>query len=429
MFNTLFKTKLFKSRRRQLVPLLLIAFVVSCTQAEFTSNKTGALPDKVVNPVILISLDGFRYDYIEKFRPPNLLKLIETGVRAERMLPVYPSKTFPNHISLITGMYPSKHGIVHNSFYDRELDDVYKMGKAFQQPKWMQGTPLWIHAERNGMTTASFFWPESDSTLEGISASYSFKYDQQKPRQDRIDQMINWLKLPSSQRPNFITGYFSLIDVIGHQYGPSSPKVKDAVLEIDRYIGDLKNRIDNELDFDVNLVVVADHGMVDIDYNQRVIWSKLGAFENYKVINGTTQLMLYANSDVNQKDISKLVTQLNAQRKNRFKAYRKQDLPKHMQYFNNNRIADIIVEAIPPIIFGSHKKPHDPEFGMHGYDPDVIPEMAAIFIANGPNFKQGVVIPKFRNVHVFPALVDILKLPMPTNIDGKLEVLKPIILE
>ncbi len=411
--------KLSKNQRLRTC-LLLLFIVTACTHKKITQNEN-------VNPVVLISLDGFRYDYIEKYQPPNLLKLIKNGVRAERMLPSYPSKTFPNHISIVTGMYPSKHGIVHNTFYDRELNDVYKMGKAFSEPKWMQGTPLWIHAERNGMTTASYFWPESDSTLEGLSASYSYKYDQQKPYQDRIDQIMNWLKLPLDKRPTFITSYFSWVDTIGHNFGTQSKQLKDAVLKMDSYIGDLKRRMDNELKFRVNLVIVADHGMTDIDYDKRVNWPDLDTFNNYKVVNGTTQLMLYANDKLKQSDMSKLVSRLNAKSNSRFIAYKKQDLPKHTHYFNNDRIADIILEAIPPIIFSHDNKSSHRYVGMHGYDPDTIPQMGAIFIANGPNFKQGMIVPPFRNIHIFPALAHILGLPIPSNIDGKLEVLKPFL--
>ncbi len=149
-------------------------------------NSTNA-SDKKQTPLILLSIDGFRYDYVEKYQPPNLSAMIKSGVRAERMLPIYPSKTFPNHISLVTGMYPSNHGIVHNSFYDKELDDVYKMGKAFSEPKWMQATPLWIHAERHGVKSASYFWPESDSTLEGLAASYSYQYNKKTPYIKRVN--------------------------------------------------------------------------------------------------------------------------------------------------------------------------------------------------------------------------------------------------
>ena len=412
--------KLIKYGQSQLIFILLLFIIASCAQTQTAHNKN-------VNPVVMISLDGFRYDYIKKYQPPNLLRIIKTGVRAERMLPVYPSKTFPNHISIATGMYASNHGIVHNEFYDRELNDIYTMGKAFQQPKWMQATPLWIHAERNGMTTASYFWAEADSTLEGLSSTYSYKYDKHRPYQQRIDQIIDWLKLPESERPMFITGYFSLVDTTGHNFGPDSQQVKDAVLKMDNYMGQLKTRLDTELNFKVNLVIVSDHGMIDIDYDKRIIWPNLDSFKNFKVVNGTTQLMAYANKGVSEREIIDLVTQLNAHSNNRFKAYRKQDLPKHTHYFNNDRIADIILEAIPPLVFSGRNNSHRPYKGMHGYDPDTHAEMAAIFIANGPNFKKGVSIPEFRNIHVFPALVDILKLPMPTNIDGKLEVLKPIL--
>jgi len=403
---------------------LFISALYSCAQIRV---KQVDIPTDTITPVVLISLDGFRYDYIEKYQPPHLLELIRTGVRATKMLPVYPSKTFPNHISIVTGMYPSNHGIVHNKFYDRELDDVYAMAKAFDEPKWMQGTPLWIHAERNGMTTASYFWPESDSKLQNISSTYSYKYDKQRPYQERIDQIINWLKLPQAKRPTFISGYFSLVDTMGHNYGPDSNQVRDAVLKVDGHLGNLIRRINAELDFKVNLVVVSDHGMTDVDYEQTIVWNKLASLDDYIVVNGTTQLMLYAKNKTDPIALTSLVDKLNIQSNNRFSAYLKKELPKRLHYSGNDRIADIIVEAIPPIIFSNTNSMKNPYAGMHGYDPDTNPEMAAIFIANGPNFKQGVTIPAFRNIHVFPALIYILGLPMPEDIDGKLEVLKPIL--
>ena len=403
---------------------LFIGALYTCAQINV---KQVDKPTETITPVVLISIDGFRYDYFEKYQPPHLLELIRTGVRATRMLPVYPSKTFPNHISIVTGMYPSNHGIVHNKFYDRDLDDIYTMGKAFDEPKWMQGTPLWIHAERNGMKTASYFWAESDSTLQGISATYSYKYDKQRPYQDRVDQIINWLKLPATQRPIFISGYFSLVDTIGHAYGPNSDQVKAAVLNVDGYLGNLIDRMNAELGFKVNLLVVSDHGMLEFDFEQKIDWRKIANFDDFMVVNGTTQLLLYSKNEVNQANLNSFVDKLNTQSNDRFKAYVKNDLPKRLHYSGNDRIADIIVEAIPPIIFSNTDSMKNPYVGMHGYDPDTNPEMGTIFIANGPNFKQGVTIPAFRNIHVFPVLVDILGLPMPEDIDGKLEVLKPIL--
>lgn len=382
---------------------------------------------KPKTPLILISLDGFRYDYIEKYNAKNILEIAQQGVRAERMQPSYPSKTFPNHITLVTGMYPSRHGLVHNSFYDPALDDVYKMGKAKQQPLWLQGTPLWVLAEKNNLRSATYFWPESDAKIDGVLPSYYFPYKKSTPYQDRIDEILRWLKLPEEQRPTFITGYFSLVDSAGHEFGPNSEQVKDSVKVVDSYIGQLKRRIDSELKIDVNLVIVSDHGMVKVDSQKKIDWEKLQNLEGFKVINGSTQLMLYAKKDTGAEHIEKTINSLNQQSHGRFEATAKDKLPPNLHYQGNARIADIIVEARPPAIFASGESLKRKTNGMHGYNPYRIPEMGAIFIANGPAFKQGITIPSFENIHVFPLLATVLGLPIPKDIDGKVRVLKPIL--
>ncbi|PCI72363.1 MAG: alkaline phosphatase family protein [Gammaproteobacteria bacterium] len=406
--------------------LTLLAFLFALSISTANSSNLNSY-NKKSTPLILISIDGFRYDYIEKYQPPTLLSLIKNGVQAEKMNPIYPSKTFPNHITLVTGMYPKNHGIVHNSFFDESINDIYRMGKAFDNPKWMQGTPLWIHAERHGVKSASYFWPESDSKLEGISASYSYKYNKKTPYGERINQIVSWLKLPENIRPKFITSYFSLVDDKGHRFGPDSDQVRKAVIEVDRHLGNLKKRIENELKIQVNLVVVSDHGMIDISNGEKMNWTKLDDFSNYRVINGTTQLMVYAKNKPSIKKLSQHVKRLNNKSDGRYIAYLKEDLPKNTHYFNNDRIADIIVEAIAPAIFVKDDKSEHYSKGMHGYDPNLLPEMGAFFVANGPDFKSGLTIPAFDNIHVFPLLNYLLDLPMPTNIDGRLDVLKPII--
>ena len=412
----------------KIINFTLLAFIFILSISTVNSSSLNSYNEETT-PLILISIDGFRYDYIEKHQPPALLSIIKNGVRAERMKPVYPSKTFPNHISIITGMYPSKHGIVHNSFFDHSLNDIYKMGKAFDNPRWIQGTPLWIHAERHGVKSASYFWPESDSTLEGISASYSYKYNKKTPYKKRINQIIDWLKLPQDIRPKFITTYFSLVDDQGHRYGPDSIQVKQSVHEVDKHIGNLRNRIKNELKTEVNLVIVSDHGMLNISKGEKINWNKLNTFSNYKIVNGTTQLQVYATGEQSKMEMSQLVKDLNDKSKGRYIAYLKSDLPKSTHYFGNNRIANIIIEAFAPTIFVNKDKYANDAKGMHGYDPSLIPEMGALFIADGPSFKQNLSIPAFENIHVFPLLNQLLGLPLPGNIDGSLKVLAPTLKE
>ncbi|WDE10613.1 ectonucleotide pyrophosphatase/phosphodiesterase [Thalassomonas haliotis] len=378
------------------------------------------------HPVVLISLDGFRYDYMEKYDAKNLKALARGGVRATSMQPSYPSKTFPNHLTLVTGMYPSSHGLVHNDFYDAELDDVYDMGKVKEQPLWLWGTPLWTLAEQNKVRSATFFWPESDAEIAGILPSYYHAYKKSTPYQERIDGIVGWLKLPPGQRPGFITGYFSLVDDMGHDFGPDSQQVQEAVATLDAYIGQLKQRID-KLPFKVNLVVVSDHGMVQVDKQSKIDWQALDDFSGYKVVNGSTQLMLYADENISQSRMAAQVKALNEKSNGRYLAYTKETIPAGLHYGGSHRIADILLDALPPAIFSETKRLDEAVGGSHGFNPYRVKEMAAIFIANGPDFKQGLEIPSFENIHVFPVLASILGLPIPGNIDGDLAVLAPIL--
>ena len=325
-----------------LLSILGIALLACQPQTSPGAADGPAVIDSSRNPVILFSLDGFRYDYLEKYPAPHLNALARDGVRAEQMYPSYPSKTFPNHISIVTGMYPANHGLVHNNFYDAELDDVYRMGKARKEPRWLQGTPLWIHAEKQGVRTAAYFWPESDATIDGHAASHSFAYNQSTPYQARIDQIVEWLKMPAATRPQLVVGYFSLVDSMGHDYGPDSDEVKKAVAEVDGYIGQLKRRLDKELDFPVNLVVVSDHGMIAINEQSKIYWPSMAAFDAFKVVNGSTQLMLYAKDELPQGDIDAMAAQLERQSQGRYLVYTRQTLPALWHYNDNDRIADIL---------------------------------------------------------------------------------------
>lgn len=387
--------------------------------------STASLARHTDNTVILFSLDGFRYDYLDKYPTPNLNKLAAGGVRASKMRPSYPSVTFPNHISLVTGKYPEHHGLVHNSFYDKPLDDVYKMGKAAQQPAWLQATPLWVLAEQQGVTTATFFWPESDAKIDGTLPSYYFHYNKATPYQQRIDQIIEWLKLPDDKRPAFIASYFSAVDTAGHKYGPDSAEVAEAVTMVDSYIGQLKQRIDQEIDFPVDLIVVSDHGMQNIEAKQQILWADWQGLENFRVVDGSTQFMLYAKPGTTESQIQSLAKQLKQDSQGRYHTYLKGHFPERLHYNDNARIADIVLEPIPPAFFPHHGKAVKFAGGAHGFNPYTVPDMGAIFIANGPHFKSGLIINEFENVNVFPAIMDILNLTSPDDIDGKLSVLKP----
>jgi alkaline phosphatase D len=249
----------------------LCPFAVAC-QAQaiapvITVDHGPNAPQQLSKPyVILVSLDGFRYDYAKRYHAEHLLALAAEGASApEGMLPSYPSITFPNHYTIVTGLYPEHHGIVANSFYDPARKETYNYhdGKSVGDGTWYGGTPLWVLAEQQGMRSASFFWVGSEADIQGVRPTYYLKFDASFPNHKRVEQVLAWLHLPPEQRPHMITLYFSDTDTAGHRYGPDSPQVADAVHELDGEIGKLVDGI-KQSKLAVDLIVLADHGMAEV---------------------------------------------------------------------------------------------------------------------------------------------------------------------
>src|SRR5579863_3743282 len=214
-------------RRLAHLPAVLPLFLSLCLAAQVITVDHGpnAAAQQSRPYVVMVSLDGFRYDYARKDGAKHLLALGKEGaVAAEGMIPAYPSLTFPNHYTLVTGLYPEHHGIVANNFYDPARKERYSYTNpaTSHDGSWYGGEPLWVLAEKQGMRTACFFWPGSEAAIEGVRPTYYMKYDSKFPNEKRVEQVLDWLKLPEAQRPHFITLYFSLTDSRGHEYGPES---------------------------------------------------------------------------------------------------------------------------------------------------------------------------------------------------------------
>ena len=204
---------------------MMLALLVLTSQAAYAAKE---------QTVVLISIDGMRWDYIEKHGAPNLKAMAAKGVRAQKLMPVYPTKTFPNHISIITGLLPVNHGIVDNNFCDKaRKNECYSMGKGMRDSTWVNGIPLWNLAKMQGLKSATYFWPESDARFNGMTPDYYFHYSKYSEYQGRVDQIIQWLSLPKAQRPRFVASYFSLVDSMGHEFGPDAPQTRDAVKQLD----------------------------------------------------------------------------------------------------------------------------------------------------------------------------------------------------
>lgn len=372
--------------------------------------------------VVLVSLDGFRYDYAKLYGAPHLAAMGKAGATAPSgMLPAYPSVTFPNHYTLVTGLYPEHHGIVAMSFYDPARKQRY----AFNNPEtatdgsWYRGVPLWSLAEKQGMRSACFFWPGSEAEIAGQRPSYYLKYDDTLPDEERVDQVVDWLKLPEAKRPHFITLYFAEVDHAGHKFGPDAPETRAAVRHLDSVVGALQAKL-AKLHLPIDLIVVSDHGMA----TEQGDWIDLDQYADFTGIETAGSLMYPETEEAAARLYSKLRIA-----SDKFTVYRRSKMPADLDYTGEPRIGDPVIVPTGPYAIRVHgpadpAQDHPPNKGVHGYNSLVMPEMHAIFYAEGPDIRAGVALKPFENVNLYPFIAEILGLDAPAT-DGSSGVLEP----
>ncbi|MDR3774506.1 MAG: ectonucleotide pyrophosphatase/phosphodiesterase [Terracidiphilus sp.] len=383
-------------------------------------NGSNSAAAQRAHYVVLVSLDGFRWDYAKRDAATHLLSLGRHGVWApDGMIPSYPSLTFPNHFTIVTGLYPEHHGLVANSFYDETRQARYAIAdpKAVTDGSWYSGTPLWSLAESQGMRTACFFWPGSEAKIAGFQPTYYLKFDDKIDDNARIQQVLSWLRLPAADRPHFITLYYAEPDHEGHEFGPDAPETKAAVLKVDALIGKLKAGLDST-GLPIDLVVVSDHGMARVEGG----WITLDQFADLTGFD-TAGALLYGKSE---QDRARVYNQLK-QASSQFVVYRRKDVPAALNYSQNPRSGDPVVIATGPYALRAHAPPAarpdpPPIPGMHGYDPRKMPQMKASFFAAGPDIVEGKTVAPFENVNLYPWLAHMLGLTPPPS-DGSLNVL------
>ncbi|WP_316734642.1 ectonucleotide pyrophosphatase/phosphodiesterase [Pedobacter aquatilis] len=387
-------------------------------------GRTNSATQQQKPYLILISADGFRHDYATKYQTANLLNLGKKGVIAKSMIPSFPSLTFPNHYSIVTGMYPSHHGLVNNSFLDEKSGERYTMGaKAkVKQGKWYGGTPLWVLAEKQQMIAASLFWVGSEADIQGIRPTRYFDYTEKISVDKRIAIVKDWLSLPEAERPHFITFYLSEPDHASHSFGPDATETRDAVQMVDSAIYKLTEAI-KPLGLPVNYIFVSDHGMTAVDQEHPIKTPKEIDTAKYIIAASGTMMDIHAK---NKADVMPLYEKLKDQNQG-YKAYLKSNMPEYLHYNTSddkmNRIGDILLIPEWPRVFSNRK----PGIGHHGFDPRKVKDMHATFMAWGPAFKENQQIDSFENVNIYPLIAKILNLTYDDQIDGKLEVLSGIL--
>ena len=391
------------------------------THVDHSPNSASAQKQHYV---VLVSLDGFRWDYAARDHAEHLLSLGKHGVWApEGMLPSYPSVTFPNHVTLVTGLYPEHHGIVANEFYDPARKQTYSMRdrKAVADGSWYTGAPLWSLAESQGMHSAVLLWPGSEAEIGGFRPTWYAHFNSDTEAspaafEARIDDVTALLRLPDADRPHFIAIYYSEPDHEGHESGPDSAATRKAVLRMDAEIGKLKAALDASR-LPIDLVVVSDHGMARTEGD----WIDLDSFTNLTGFQ-TAGSLLYSTEEAERVRVYNQLKKASSD----FKVYRLKDVPPELNYNRNPREGDPVVVATGPFaIRASAPEGHadrPPPIGMHGFDPAKVPEMKASFFASGPDILPGKTVAPFENVNLYPWIAHMLGLKPPKN-DGSLNIL------
>jgi predicted AlkP superfamily pyrophosphatase or phosphodiesterase len=358
---------------------------------------------------ILISLDGFRPDYLDRNITPHLSALAKSGVRA-RMQPSFPTKTFPNHYTLVTGLRPDRHGITGNSMIDpRRPGQMFSLGDSRQSLDpfwWSEAEPIWITAEKAGIRTGTMFWPGSelgygDPKVKEWRPKDWVRFDQNVSGEQRVNGVLDWLRRPAKIRPKFVTVYFDTVDSVGHRFGPDSKEVNAAIKDVDERIGDLVKGIAG-LGVTANFVIVADHGMAPIAEDMVIQLDTLIDKASYIAVETGPYAAIEPVTGTDNRVADALLKP-----HEHMQCLRKEDMPPRLHYGKNPRTAAIICMAEPKwtILSGTPQYPNTG--GAHGWD-NAMPEMDALFVASGPAFAKGVTLKRFENVDVYPLLAKVI---------------------
>ena len=372
--------------------------------------------------VVMVSLDAFRWDYDSIYGTPVLDDIARKGVTATRLIPSFPTKTFPNHYTIATGLYPDHHGLVNNSFYAPDLDLVYRIGDRamVSNGAFYGGEPVWVTARKQGMKSASFYWVGSEAPVQGIQPDYWKPYDDEVPFGDRVDTVLKWLSMPINKRPHLVTLYFEEPDAVSHGYGPVSPETAAMVRSLDSLIGVLRTglgKLPNAAD--INLIVLSDHGMTEVDNSRyNYIFDTLPQRMVKRIYGGNP---VWAIEPAEGKSDSLLIL-LNVQRG--MKAWKRNELPAHLHYGTHLRIPEILLVADPGWTAGLRPEPRGDTRGDHGYDWRCR-DMHSIFYAEGPAFKKGFSVDTLYNVDIYNIVTGVLGL-VPSPNDGNPERIAPL---
>ncbi len=366
--------------------------------------------------VILVGIDGLRWDALETLRPPTLCRLADEGVRAERMIASFPTLTFPNLYTLVTGLRPEHHGIIGNSMFDPEWGASFALGSpAVQEGRWWEGEPLWVTAQRHGMRAGCMFWPGSEAEIGGVRPWQWRLFDKALAPEERVRTILEWLALPEGQRPRLLTLYFHEVDTAAHRYGVDAPETKTALFQVDAAVAQLLSGLERlGLSAASNLVVVSDHGMTPVSPDRVIAVTELAGAVPVDFTGAVAGLRPPAD------EVEATYARIAAKQEH-FRIYRREEVPERLHFRAHRRIPPLVLVADEgwmllkrPVLTEGARSSF--QAATHGFDPE-LSSMGATFFARGPAFRQGVTLGAFENIHVYPLVCAVLGIP-PAACDG-----------
>ncbi len=377
--------------------------------------------------IVLVSLDGFRADYLGRESSTHLRRLASSGVSARWLVPVFPTVTFPNHYSIVTGLYPEHHGIVSNIMWDSLIGRRFAPGDttAVRDPRWWGGEPIWATAVRQGRRSATFFWPGSEAPIGGVLPTYSTRFDPAVPNSSRVRQVLDWLSLPPAEAPALVTLYFGDVDKAGHAYGPEASQTDSAIARVDSAIGALVSGLEERgLLGRVNLIVVSDHGMAEVSRDRQIYLDDYVDMSTLEVIDWRAMVTIRPRPGYEEEVYRRLHG-----KHPKLTVYRKEEVPERYHFRAHQRIPAIIalaeegwsVTTRGAASLTSERFPR----GLHGYAPETV-SMRALFVASGPAFRKGVVVEPFQSIHLYELMAHILALH-PARNDGVLDSVRALL--
>lgn len=402
--------------------ILIIAITV------LLSSIASAQPEDDNTTVIMIGVDGLRNDSIYRADAPNLRALAARGVEAESLRPAMPTKTFTNFYTLATGLHPKHHGLISNYPYDRAMGRAFSRATDTQDPAWWGGEPIWITAEKQGVRAATYFWVGSEVPIDGVRPSLWKPFQQDKDYGERVDEVLGWLDLPTTERPRLITLYFSAVDTAAHDYGVGTAEELAAIKKVDGHIGDLVGGLETRgLKNSANIVIVADHGMVNLSDDKIINLDKFLSLDAFEVPDWGRQYgPAYApffNLYGAPEDIDAAYEALKGKHPN-MQVFKRPDFPETYHFDHPTRGPDLMILADTGWTLYASEDGSAPKslwetsasVATHGYD-NRHPLMQATFIGAGPAFKVGAKVPTFDNVEVYGIIACALGIT-PAETDG-----------